>query len=167
VQRIGIANSDSAPRPAPLTNLLVRIGIAMAMALAGAGMLISATGAESTASEPQQADASNGGVASAAIDGDVEIGQIVTGENTGNSIVTGDISGPAAIDGGEIDYPTDVTITQILEPPMTTADGGDNGTATVSDDDTQRVSDDKNTGRDKQDITIINRNDNRNTAIVE
>jgi hypothetical protein len=161
-----IANSGSAPRMALLTGLLVRMGIAVAMAFAGTAMLFSSTGAESTKSDPQQAGASNGGVASASTDGDVEIGQIVTGENTGNSIITGDISGPAEIDGGEIDYPTDVTVTQILGPPMTTADGGDYGTANVSDDNSRRDVADKKGGHDGQEITFINRNDNRNEATI-
>jgi len=128
-------------------------------------MAAQSTDSDLEAPEPQAAEASNGGVASATTDGDVDIGQIVTGENTGNSIVTGDITGPAEIDGGEIDYPTDVTITQILGPPVATADGGDEGTANASDDDSQN--DDKNNGNGK-DITIINRNDNQSKAkIVE
>lgn len=167
MQPTGVANNGSAPHAALLSGLLVRIGIAIAIALAGTSTLTSATGAESTASEPQQANVGNGGIASASTDGDIEIGQIVTGENTGNSIVTGDISGPAEIDGGQIDYPTDVTITQILGPPMSTADGGDEGTANVSDDDTQIDRADKNTGRDGEEITIINRNDNRSEATIK
>lgn len=166
MQPTHITNSGSPLRAAWLTGPLVRTGIATAMAFACTAMLISATGAELTASDPQQADASNGGIASASTDGDVEIGQIITGENTGNSIVTGDISGPAEIHGGEIDYPTDVTIAQILGPPMAAADGGDYGTANVSDDETRTDGDDKNTGRDGEEITIINRNDNRSEATI-
>ena len=162
----GIARRGTALRTARLTHGVVRAGVVVAIALAGTSALIPAIGAESTTPELQQAGASNGGVASATTGGNVDIGQIITGENTGNSIVTGDISGPAAIDGGEIDYPTDVTISQILGPPIATAAGGDDGTASSSDDDSE--SDDNNDGKDGEDVTIINRNDNQSKAkIVE
>jgi hypothetical protein len=165
-----IANDGATPRAARLLGAQVRVGIAMIISLAGATAHISPLGAEPTAtdlqtSEPQQVGASNGGVASATTGGDVEIGQIITGENTGNSIATGDISGPAEISGGEIDYPTDVTVSLMLGPPIATADGGDEGTASTSDDDSQSEGDvNKDTGKDGEDITIINRNDNRSEA---
>ena len=144
----------------------VRIGVAVALTLAGLSALNPAIGAESATPEMQQAGASNGGVASATTGGNIDIGQIITGENTGNSIATGDISGPAAINGGEIDYPTDVTISQILGPPIATADGGDDGTASSSVDDSE--SDGGNNGKNGEDVTIINRNDNQSRAkIVE
>jgi hypothetical protein len=156
----GIARSGTAPRAARLARGVVGVGVAVAVTLAGTSAFIPAVGADSTTPELHQADASNGGVASATTGGEVDIGQIITGENTGNSIITGDISGPAAFDGGEIDYPTDVTISQILGPPIATADGGDEGTASSSDDDSE------SDGNDGEDITIINRNDNRSNAKV-
>jgi hypothetical protein len=160
----GIASSGTATRVAWLAHGVVRVGVALVVTLAGTSALIPAIGAESTTPELQQAGASNGGVASATTGGNVDIGQIITGENTGNAIATGDISGPAAIDGGEIDYPTDVTISQILGPPIATADGGDDGTASSSDDDSE--SDGANNGKNGEDVTIINRNDNQSNAKV-
>ena len=170
MQPTGIASNGTAPRAARLRGARVRVGIALVVSLAGASAHIPTLGAELTAtdmqaSEPQAAEASNGGVASATTGGEVNIGRIITGENTGNSIITGDISGPAEIDGGEIDYPTDVTVSLILGPPVATADGGDDGTATASDDDSLSEGD-KDTGKDGEDITIINRNENRSNAKV-
>lgn len=167
---ICIANNGTATRAAPRLGARVRVGIAVVVSLAGVTAHSSALGAESTAndvqaSEPQQVGASNGGVASATTGGDVDIGQIITGENTGNSIATGDISGSAEISGGEIDYPTDVTVSLILGPPIATADGGDAGTANSSDD-SESDPDDTKSGQDGEDITIINRNDNRSNAKV-
>ncbi|MFN8590274.1 MAG: hypothetical protein U0031_02350 [Thermomicrobiales bacterium] len=105
-----------------------RFGRAAAVALIGAGLLTGAAAAETTG--PVNTGASNGGIATATSGGNVNIGEIVTGENTGNSIQTGDISGPAEINGGEIDYPTDVNVTLDVGPPIATADGGDGGQAT-------------------------------------
>ncbi len=85
--------------------------------------------ADSREAGTQNTGASNGGVASATTDGDIDIGEIVTGENTGNSINTGDIAGSAELHGGEIDYPTNVNISQNLEAPIALAGGGDNGVA--------------------------------------
>lgn len=98
--------------------------VAGAMVLAAPGAL-----ADSREAGTQNTGASNGGVASASTDGDITIGEIVTGENTGNSINTGNIAGSAELHGGEIDYPTNVTISQNLEAPIALAGGGDNGVA--------------------------------------
>jgi hypothetical protein len=166
----GIAHNGISPRADRLRGARVRVGIAVLVSLAGATAHIPVWGAESTAtdleaSQPPAAEASNGGTASATTSGDVDIGQIITGENSGNSIVTGDISGSAEISGGDIDYPTDVTITQTLGPPVATADGGDEGTANASDDDTLDEGDiNKDSGKSGEDITIINRNVNRSEA---
>lgn len=92
----------------------------------------SGASADTNESVPSITGASNGGVASASTDGDIMIGEIITGENTGNSIMTGNIAGSAELNGGEIDYPTNVTITQNLAPPIATADGGDAGVASGS-----------------------------------
>ena len=156
----------TAPRAARLRGASVRVGIAVAVALAGMIALLPAAVAQPPATEPQVAQGSNGGVASAITGGEVNIGQIITGENTGNSIVTGDVAGAAEIDGGAIDYPTDVTVSLEIGPPSATADGGDEGTANASDDDSQRDDGNTNAGKDGEDITIINRNDNRSTAKV-
>lgn len=117
-----------------------RIGLrARKLGLAGCGALtlvlaavMSATPAalaDSREAGTQNTGASNGGVASASTDGDITIGEIVTGENTGNSISTGNIAGSAELHGGEIDYPTNVTISQNIEAPIALAGGGDNGVA--------------------------------------
>jgi hypothetical protein len=102
MQPTGIITSGTAPRAARLTGTVVRLGLAAAITLGGASTFASGANAQSNGPEPQQAGASNGGVASTSSDGNVEIGAVVTGENTGNSIVTGDIAGPAERNGGEI-----------------------------------------------------------------
>jgi hypothetical protein len=126
-------------------------------------VLVPAARAVSTTGEVQQADVSNGGVATTTSGRNIDIGEIITGENTGNSIATGDITRPAEHHGGEINYPTEVIVTLIIEPSVATAGGGDGGTASSSDD---SYSDDKNDGNTGEDITIINRNDNRSNATI-
>jgi hypothetical protein len=163
-----VVSNDTAPRAARLVQGVLRVGITMGFALVGMSAVIPEAGAEPTTLEPQQADASNGGIASATSGGDVDIGEIVTGENTGNSIITGDIGGPAELDGGEIAYPTEINVTQIVEPSSATADGGEQGEATI----TTRITPDESTTDDgdssvENEITIINRNDNRSQAIIE
>lgn len=165
MQPPGNASTGAAPRAAGVRGALIRVGIAAVVALTGASARIPAASAQPSTTEPQAAEASNGGVASATTGGEVNIGQIITGENTGNSIATGDVAGSAEINGGAIDYPTDVTVSLELGPPVATADGGDEGSANASDDDSQS-DDDTNAGKDGEDITIINRNDNRSTAKV-
>lgn len=102
---------------------------AMTLVLAAALSATPAALADSREAGTQNTGASNGGVASATTDGDITIGEIVTGENTGNSISTGNIAGSAELHGGEIDYPTNVTISQNIEAPIALAGGGDNGVA--------------------------------------
>jgi hypothetical protein len=108
-------------------------------------------------SGPITTGASNGGIASASSDGEINIGQVITGENTGNSIMTGNISGPAELHGGEIDYPTNVNVTQGAATLIATADGGDYGNAAAPEGDGPEVEIDIN-NEDK------NRNDNRSNA---
>ena len=108
-----------------------RFAIAATAALVAAGLTVTVAGADPLSSGPINTGASNGGVASASSGGNVNIGEIVTGENTGNSIVTGDIYGAADIAGGDIDYPTDVNVTLNVGPPIASADGGDGGQATA------------------------------------
>ena len=98
--------------------------VAIALALVGTSLLIPAVSAEATDPAVQEANASSGGSASTTADGTIEIGEIVTGENTGNSILAGDITGAAAFDGGVIDSPTEVTVTQVIAPSIATASGG-------------------------------------------
>lgn len=108
-------------------------------------------------SGPITTGASNGGIASATSGGEINIGQIITGENTGNSINTGNISGPAELHGGEIDYPTNVDVTQGAATLIATADGGDYGQASPPEGDGPEVDIDINN-------TDKNRNDNRSNA---
>jgi hypothetical protein len=108
-------------------------------------------------SGPITTGASNGGIASASSDGEINIGQVITGENTGNSIMTGNISGPAELHGGEIDYPTNVNVTQGAATLISTADGGDLGHAAAPVGDGPQVDIDI----DNEDR---NRNDNRSNA---
>lgn len=111
--------------------------------------------AEDNDDTPNITGASNGGVASATTGGNISIGTIVTGENTGNSIQTGNISGPAELNGGEIDYPTNVNVSQDLSSPIATADGGDGGVASPPFD-----------GSDVTvDINNRDRNNNRSSAV--
>jgi hypothetical protein len=110
---------------------LIRFGFAAALALACGSTLVVGAGAETRDNGPINTGASNGGIASASSGGNVSIGQIITGENTGNSIVTGDITGNAELNGGTIDYPTDVNVSQDIGPPIATADGGDYGSASA------------------------------------
>ena len=110
---------------------LRQFSIAAIVALAASGIAIGVVSAQDEPSGPINTGASNGGVASATSGGNVTIGEIVTGENTGNSIVTGDIYGAADIAGGDIDYPTDVNVTLEVGPPIASADGGDGGQATA------------------------------------
>ncbi|MCA9880893.1 MAG: hypothetical protein KC442_24010, partial [Thermomicrobiales bacterium] len=98
--------------------------LGLAFGVAASGAL-----ADSRKDGTQNTGASNGGVATATTDGDITIGEIVTGENTGNSISTGNIAGSAELHGGEIDYPTNVNITQNIEAPIAVASGGDYGVA--------------------------------------
>ena len=72
---------------------------ATAVALAVGGAVVGGTSAADP-SGPITTGASNGGIASATSGGEINIGQIVTGENTGNSISTGNISGPAELHDG-------------------------------------------------------------------
>lgn len=103
--------------------------LSLGLALGAVALLAPGVSAESRGVGTQNTGASNGGVASASTDGDIDIGEITTGENTGNSIMTGDIAGSAELNGGEIDYPTNVNISQNLEAPIALAGGGDNGVA--------------------------------------
>ena len=133
-----------------------------------ATLLFTTASAEPKGADQESAEASNGGVATVSSGGEVTIDQIVTGENTGNSITTGDISGPASIDGGEIDYPTEVTVTQIEGPLISDASGGDAGKAETSpEDDAADANDNDNDNGKDDDLTIINKNDNRSKATLK
>jgi hypothetical protein len=114
-----------------IRSALIRFGFAAALALACGGGPSGEVGAKTQDTGPINTGASNGGIASASSGGNVSIGQIITGENTGNSIVTGNITGNAELHGGEIDYPTDVNVSQDIGPLMATADGGDYGEASA------------------------------------
>jgi hypothetical protein len=136
---------------------LVRVVGAAMVALALGCLVVGRAGAESPDAGAQSAEASTGGTASSSADGNVAIDQIITGENTGNSIVTGDIGGPAELNGGEIAYPTEVNVSLNIAPQISDASGGDAGKATTT----------HETVPPKDDITIdntvINRNENKNT----
>ena len=157
MQPAGFIDRIDAKRPRALRGALARFGLAASLALTIASAAISGVAAEQAYDGPINTGASNGGIASASSGGSVQIGQIITGENTGNSIQTGDIGGVADINGGEIDYPTEVNVTQGTGPVISTADGGDYGTATgpTPDGPTYNV---------KIDNTDKNKNDNRSDA---
>lgn len=129
---------------------------ATAMAWTVCSAAIAGAGAQES-SGPITTGASNGGIASASSGGEIQIGTIVTGENTGNSISTGDIAGAAELHGGEIDYPTTVNVYQNDAPLIASADGGDYGTASPPEGDGPEVDIDIN-NEDR------NRNDNRSDA---
>jgi hypothetical protein len=139
--------------------VLLRGGVALTLALMMASAFAPGLQAEPDSGDPQSAGASNGGIATASTGGEVNIGEIVTGENTGNSIVTGDISGSADISGGDIDYPTDVMVVQELGPPVADASGGDGGQAgtTPGDGTTDIIIDntDKNTNENTSDSNAV------------
>ena len=161
------------PRPRATLYLRLRVGVAFSLALAG-GFALSAhgAGAEPVATQEQPAanntsdesaetaEAGNGGTATSTSGGEVNIGQIITGENTGNTIITGNISGPAEISGGEIDYPTDVNVSLNNAPLVADASGGDTNEASATD----------NGGAANQDgeadIKVINKNDNESNAVI-
>lgn len=118
--------SASAPRMLRASARLAVVGIAV-LAFGSASL------AQVSADEPDgpmNTGASNGGIATASSGGEITIGQIITGENSGNSIVTGNITGAAELHGGEIDYPTDVNVSQDSTGPIALANGGEGGTAT-------------------------------------
>jgi hypothetical protein len=163
-----VTDGGSARRVGYPHGAVVRWVVAAAVAAIGGGLFAPGTAAEKAepSSETLQAEASNGGVASATTGGSVEIGQIVTGENTGNSIATGDIVGPAELHGGETTSPVEITVTQEIGPPTVDASGGDGGTAQAETTDKDL---DKDAARDNQngDVTIINRNENQANATIE
>jgi hypothetical protein len=109
------------------------------------------------------ASAGNGGTAFSTSGGEVEIGEIVTGENTGNTIITGNISGSAEISGGEIDYPTDVDVSLNNSPLLADASGGDSNEASATDNADGGANED---GDAATDIKVINKNDNRSSAVI-
>ena len=136
---------------------LSRFSTAAALVLIAGSALVTDVNAQDETTTTDVA-IGNGGIATATIDGDISIGEIITGENTGNSIVTGDISGPVELNGGEINYPTNVNISQDLGPPIATADGGDEGQVVLPsppDEISPTI-----------DINIDNRNDNRSDAVA-
>ena len=118
-----------------IPGVLIRCCCAAILALISVGALYQGVDAASddTPSE-STTGASNGGVATATNGNSViTIGEITTGENTGNSIETGDISGSAEIYGGEIGSPTDVDLLVDSGPQLADASGGDGGQATGAD----------------------------------
>jgi hypothetical protein len=147
----GEIGADGAPRRAA-----ARVLAAAAMASMVSVAAIGGASAEDP-SGPITTGASNGGIASASSGGEIHIGTIVTGENTGNSISTGNIAGSAELHGGEIDYPTNVNVYQNDAPVIASADGGDYGQASAPTGDGPEVAIDIDNA-DK------NRNDNRSNA---
>jgi hypothetical protein len=150
-QNRGGVRVDGALRGASL-----RFLTAAATALTVCGAVVGGASADDP-SGPITTGASNGGIASASSGGEIHIGTIVTGENTGNSISTGNIAGSAELHGGEIDYPTNVNVYQNDAPLIATADGGDYGNASPPEGDGPEVDIDIN-NEDR------NRNDNRSDA---
>ena len=129
MQPIGYSDRIFTPRPARLSGAVARLACAAAIALACGSAINSTANAEDREFDSVETSASNGGTANATSGGNVIIGEIITGENTGNSINTGDIVGNAEINGGTIDYPTDVDVSQDIGPLIASADGGEGGEA--------------------------------------
>lgn len=132
---------------------VARAGGAVVIALLSANVLAASVGAEAPDADTVTTGASNGGSAYTSTGGDVTIGAIITGENTGNAIATGDIAGVAEITGGVIDYPTEIDVTLIIEPSIADASGGAAGSARSGAAD----------GAEAADVDIDNKNVNRNT----
>ena len=126
-----LGRNERAVERHPMVRLdaLRRFACACGAALTAVSLLAAGASADHLDSGPITTGASNGGIASASSGGNVNIGEIITGENTGNSISTGDIGGVADISGGEINYPTEVNVTLNVGPPIASADGGDGGQA--------------------------------------
>jgi hypothetical protein len=129
MQPIGFSDREITPRAPSRLGAMARFACAAALALACVGVCISGASAEREEFGDIWSGASNGGTATVNSGGTVMIGQIITGENTGNSINTGNITGNAELHGGEIDYPTDVNVSQDTGPLIATADGGDGGSS--------------------------------------
>ena len=151
----------------------LRCGVAIVFALSGASVVFShAATAEPVVTEEQRtgsnasddsaaANAGNGGTAMSTSGGEVQIGEIVTGENSGNTIITGNISGSADISGGEIAYPTDVDVSLNNAALTTDASGGDGNEASATDETESDANKDGET-----DVKIINENDNQSSAVI-
>jgi hypothetical protein len=129
MQPVGYSDRIFTPRPARLRGALLRLACAAALSLTCGSVVFANAGADDREFDSVEVGASNGGTANATSGGNVNIGEIVTGENQGNSINTGDIVGNAEINGGTIDYPTDVDVSQDIGPLIASADGGDEGKA--------------------------------------
>jgi hypothetical protein len=153
-------------------DLQLVFGVAFVLALVGGWALpVADARAEPIATQEQPAAgdannsgetaaAGNGGTATSTSGGEVQIGQIVTGENTGNAITTGDVSGSAEIAGGDIDYPVNVNVSLNNAPLVADASGGDSNEAVATDKDEAA-----NQGGNA-DVKIVNENDNRSSADI-
>ncbi len=80
------------------------------------------------------AAAGNGGTATSSADGgDVSVGDVNSGGNTGNAIAAGDVyDGAVAIDGGDVTTTTSLGISADGGVAIADASGGDNNFAFVS-----------------------------------
>ena len=160
-------NSGLAPRNRSWRGELARCGLMMALVATGGVAFVEAAGAEANPAEFQIANASNGGVGSATVAGStITIKQIVTGDNDGNTIITGDIVGSAEFHGGETASPTDIDISLDVGPQTVDASGGDGGEAVASSPEVPARANE--TGNIIIENTNINRNDNSSeaTAII-
>jgi hypothetical protein len=133
----------------------------IALAVAAVVAHAPSASADGADGELHAANASNGGVATITTGGSITIDEITTGENAGNTIVTGDIAGSAAFDGGDTAYPTDVTVSLEIGPQAIDASGGDGGEAIA------RPADDSSQENAAGDIKIVNKNDNRSSAVAQ
>jgi len=143
-----------------VSGVLLRCCCAALLALMSVAIIhLGASAKSADAPSESIAGASNGGTATATNGNSViTIGEITTGENTGNTIDTGDISGSAEIYGGEIGSPTDVDLLVDSGPQIADASGGDAGQATGAPPNSGQV--DVNI-----DNTDKNINDNKSKAI--
>ena len=118
----------------------------------------------------QSTDTANGGTAAAdGGSGSVVFGDVMTGQNVGNVINTGDIvNSDAELNGGEVSYPSILYVTVPSGDPHADASGGNDSAAGETEPDTIVVRGD----RDRNNVDVrtndtnnsTNSNTNNNTA---
>ena len=99
-----------------------RAGLALGAVLA---LGLAAPVAADTNNSTNSTNVGNGGSAVSDTGGTVNIGQIHTGTNEGNSIDIGDVAGASDINGGEITIPTNINVSVNIQSPVSSANGGD------------------------------------------
>ena len=111
----------------------------------------------------QSTDTANGGTATAGGgSGSVVFGDVMTGQNIGNVINTGDIvNSDAELNGGEVSYPSILYVTVPSGDPTADASGGNDSAVGETEPDTIVVRGDRD--RNKVDVRTNDTNNNTNT----